>query len=35
MRPKVVIPYSYGKNDPKALAALVQDAKGVEVHTLN
>jgi L-ascorbate metabolism protein UlaG (beta-lactamase superfamily) len=35
MRPKVVIPYSYGKNDPKALAAMVKDEKGVEVHPLN
>ncbi len=32
MRPKIVIPYSYGRNDPKALAALVKDEKGVEVR---
>jgi L-ascorbate metabolism protein UlaG (beta-lactamase superfamily) len=32
MRPKIVLPYSYGKNDPKALAALVTAEKGVEVR---
>ncbi len=35
MRPKIVIPYSYGRNDPKSLATLVKDEKGIEVHTLN
>jgi L-ascorbate metabolism protein UlaG (beta-lactamase superfamily) len=32
MRPKIVVPYSYGKNDPKALAALLKDEKGIEVR---
>ena len=32
MRPKIVFPYNYGKNDPKALAALVKDEKGIEVR---
>ena len=32
MRPKIVFPYAYGNNDPKALAALVKDEKGIEVR---
>jgi L-ascorbate metabolism protein UlaG (beta-lactamase superfamily) len=32
MRPKIVFPYNYGKNDPKALSALLKDEKGVEVR---
>ncbi len=32
MRPKIVVPYSYSRNDPKALAAMVKDAPGVEVR---
>jgi L-ascorbate metabolism protein UlaG (beta-lactamase superfamily) len=32
MRPKVVFPYSYGNNDPKALSDLVKDEKGTEIR---
>jgi len=32
IQPKIVFPYSYGKNDPKALADLVKDDKGVEIR---
>ena len=32
IQPKVVIPYDYGNNDPKMLAALVKDDPGVEVR---
>jgi len=32
IRPKIVIPYAFGKNDPKALAALVKDEKEIEVR---
>jgi len=32
MRPKIVLPYAYSKNDPKALAALVKDEQGIEVR---
>jgi hypothetical protein len=32
MRPKVVFPYAYGRNDPKELAALVKDERGIEVR---
>ena len=35
MRPKIVVPYNYGRNDPKALAAMVKDEQGVEVRVLN
>jgi len=31
IRPKIVFPYSYGNNDPKALAALVKD-EGIDVR---
>jgi L-ascorbate metabolism protein UlaG (beta-lactamase superfamily) len=32
MQPKIVFPYAYGNNDPKALADLVKDDKGVEIR---
>jgi L-ascorbate metabolism protein UlaG (beta-lactamase superfamily) len=32
MRPKIVFPYAYGKNDPKDLAALVSGESGIEVR---
>jgi L-ascorbate metabolism protein UlaG (beta-lactamase superfamily) len=32
MRPKIVLPYAYSKNDPKALAAMLKDEKGIEVR---
>jgi L-ascorbate metabolism protein UlaG (beta-lactamase superfamily) len=32
MRPKIVFPYAYGNNDPKALADLAKDEKGVEIR---
>jgi L-ascorbate metabolism protein UlaG (beta-lactamase superfamily) len=32
MQPKVVFPYAYGSNDPKELAALVKDEKGIDVR---
>ncbi len=32
MQPKVVFPYAYGNNDPKALTDLVKDDKGVEIR---
>ncbi len=32
MRPKIVFPYAYGNNDPKALMALLKDDQGVDVR---
>ena len=32
MRPKIVFPYAYGNNDPKALGALLKDEQGIEVR---
>jgi L-ascorbate metabolism protein UlaG (beta-lactamase superfamily) len=32
MRPKIVFPYAYGNNDPKALADLAKDEKGIEIR---
>jgi len=32
MRPKIVFPYAYGNNDPKALAALLKDQTGVDLR---
>jgi L-ascorbate metabolism protein UlaG (beta-lactamase superfamily) len=32
MRPKIVVPYAYSKNDPKALAAMLKNEKGIEVR---
>ena len=32
MQPKIVFPYAYGNNDPKALAALVKDEPGVDIR---
>ena len=32
MSPKVVFPYAYGTNDPKALVALLKDDQGVDVR---
>jgi L-ascorbate metabolism protein UlaG (beta-lactamase superfamily) len=32
MQPKIVFPYAYGSNDPKALAALVKDEQGIDVR---
>ena len=31
MQPKFVVLYHYGKNDPKALAAMVKGEKGIQV----
>ena len=31
MQPKIVVPYSYGNNDPKALVALLKDT-GIDVR---
>ena len=32
MQPKIVFPYAYGNNDPKALADLVKDEQGIDVR---
>ena len=32
IQPKVVFPYSYGSNDPKALVALLKDNQGIDVR---
>jgi L-ascorbate metabolism protein UlaG (beta-lactamase superfamily) len=32
MRPKIVLPYAYSKNDPKALAAMLKNEKEIEVR---
>jgi L-ascorbate metabolism protein UlaG (beta-lactamase superfamily) len=32
IQPKIVFPYAYGNNDPKALADIVKDEKGTEVR---
>jgi L-ascorbate metabolism protein UlaG (beta-lactamase superfamily) len=32
MQPKIVFPYAYSNNDPKVLATLAKDEKGVEVR---
>lgn len=32
MQPKVLFPYAYGNNDPKALAALLKDNPSIEVR---
>jgi L-ascorbate metabolism protein UlaG (beta-lactamase superfamily) len=32
IQPKVVFPYAYGNNDPKALIALLKDDQGVDVR---
>jgi L-ascorbate metabolism protein UlaG (beta-lactamase superfamily) len=32
IQPKVVFPYSYGNNDPKALVALLKDNPGIDVR---
>lgn len=32
IQPKVVVPYSYGANDPNALVALLKDDQGVDVR---
>jgi len=32
MRPKIVVPYAYGSNDPNALVALLKDDQGVDVR---
>jgi L-ascorbate metabolism protein UlaG (beta-lactamase superfamily) len=32
MQPKIVFPYSYGNNDPKALVALLKDDQGIDVR---
>ncbi len=32
MRPKIVFPYAYGNNDPKALVALLKDNQGIDVR---
>lgn len=32
IRPKIVFPYAYSNNDPKTLAALAKDEKGIEVR---
>ena len=32
MQPKILFPYAYGNNDPKALAALLKDYPGIDVR---
>jgi L-ascorbate metabolism protein UlaG (beta-lactamase superfamily) len=32
MQPKIVFPYSYGNNDPKALVALLKANQGIDVR---
>jgi hypothetical protein len=32
IQPKIVFPYAYGNNDPKALVDIVKDEKGTEVR---
>ena len=32
VRPKILFPYNYGNNDPKAIADLVKDEQGIDLR---